>query len=63
MGLFRVRPHYTLRFGVNNLFDRSPPILGGSSNTSAEQGTNGNTFPSLYDALGRYFFAGVTVNY
>ena len=61
--LLRVRPRYTLRLGVNNLFDKSPPILGGSSNTPAETGTNGNTFPNLYDALGRYFFAGVTINH
>jgi len=24
---------------------------------------NGNTFPQVYDALGRYVFAGVTVDF
>ncbi|MCL6729773.1 TonB-dependent receptor plug domain-containing protein [Sphingomonas hankyongi] len=61
--LFRITPNYELRLGVNNLLDRSPPVLGGTANTASGQGTNGNTYPSLYDALGRYFFVGVAVNH
>ena len=38
--------------GVNNLFDRKPPILG----TNQEQA---NTFPSSYDTLGRDYFISV----
>jgi len=51
---FQVNNALTLRFGVNNLFDKAPPIIGGSDCGS---GCNGNTFPQVYDALGRYMFA------
>ena len=56
-----------LRIGVNNIFDREPPIVTASgefpAGVCAETVCNGNTFPELYDPLGRYFFAGVTVNF
>jgi hypothetical protein len=26
-------------------------------------GSNGNTFPQVYDALGRYLFAGFTIDF
>ena len=60
---FHIERNYVLRLGVNNLFDRPPPIIGGSSNTAQGTGVNGNTLAGLYDPLGRYFFAGVTINY
>jgi iron complex outermembrane recepter protein len=46
------------RFGVNNVLDEDPPL-------SASVGTtgNGNTYPQTYDALGRYIFAGVTLDF
>jgi outer membrane receptor protein involved in Fe transport len=56
-----------LRIGVNNIFDREPPIVTASgefpANVCAETVCSGNTFPQLYDPLGRYFFAGATVNF
>jgi outer membrane receptor protein involved in Fe transport len=42
----------TLSLGVNNLFDKDPPI---TSQLSTGTG-NGNTYPSTYDALGRKVF-------
>lgn len=46
-----------LRAGVTNLFDKDPPaIMGG---LLVENG-NGNTFPSVYDPLGRMFFIGIS---
>jgi outer membrane receptor protein involved in Fe transport len=45
------------RFGINNVFDRDPPISDLVGTTG-----NGNTFPQTYDAFGRYVFAGVTIN-
>jgi iron complex outermembrane recepter protein len=42
----------TLSLGVNNLLDKDPPI---TSKLPVGQG-NGNTFPSVYDALGRKVF-------
>lgn len=49
----------SIRAGVNNLLDRSPPIAGGRAGPSNRG--NGNTFPGLYDALGRYAFVGVSL--
>jgi iron complex outermembrane recepter protein len=49
----------TLRAGVNNVLDAEPPL---SSAVGAGFG-NGNTFPQVYDSLGRYFFFGATVDF
>jgi outer membrane receptor protein involved in Fe transport len=63
-----VEKNFTMRLGVNNLLDRDPPIIGsnGASGViNACPGTfcNGNTFPNVYDALGRYIFTGVTLDF
>jgi iron complex outermembrane receptor protein len=42
----------TLTFGINNLLDKDPPI---TAQLATGQG-NGNTYPSVYDALGRKVF-------
>lgn len=60
--------NYNFRLGVNNIFDRSPPILGsngGNTIINACPGTvcSGNTFPNFYDAMGRYIFAGVQLDF
>ncbi len=57
-GTYRLRDSVTLRAGVNNILDNDPPL-------SASVGTtgNGNTYPQTYDALGRYFFAGITLDF
>lgn len=49
----------TLRAGVNNILDSEPPI---STSTGAGFG-NGNTFPQVYDALGRYLFMRATIDF
>ena len=48
-----------VRFGVNNLLDEEPPLVG--NGTTARE--NGNTYPGVYDALGQYLFAGFTVQF
>jgi outer membrane receptor protein involved in Fe transport len=63
-----VGDHYQFRLGINNLLDKAPPIIGSNgtgSNINACPGIycNGNTFPGTYDALGRYIFAGVTLDF
>ena len=58
-GSWQVRENATLRLGVNNIFDREPPL---SAAVGAGFG-NGNTFPQVYDSLGRYVFAGATVDF
>ena len=45
-----------LNAGVNNLFDKQPPILG-----SAQE--QANTLPSFFDVLGRDFFVGVNFRF
>ena len=51
----------SLRAGINNLFDREPPVAGQQAGPSISG--NGGTFPGLYDVLGRYFFFGLTANF
>jgi iron complex outermembrane recepter protein len=50
-----------LTFTVQNMFDKDPPDVG---NTIGGTGPNsGNTFPSVYDALGRRFTAAVRLKF
>jgi iron complex outermembrane recepter protein len=53
----RITDRYNFRLGANNIFDKSPPIVGNTVSA------NGNTFPQMYDSLGRFIFAGVTVDF
>jgi outer membrane receptor protein involved in Fe transport len=55
---WRVKDKYTFRVGCNNIMDIQPPIIG-----SADGGNNANTYPQIYDPLGRYLFAGVTADF
>ncbi|WP_394646641.1 TonB-dependent receptor domain-containing protein [uncultured Sphingomonas sp.] len=57
---FRVSDAYTFRLGANNLLDREPPLTGSQACPGVV--CNGNTFPGVYDALGRYIYAGVTLD-
>jgi iron complex outermembrane recepter protein len=64
----RIGDHYNFRLGVNNILDREPPIVGANGTSAvinACTGTfcSGNTFPNVYDAMGRYIFAGVTLDF
>ena len=52
----RMAQKLNLRLGVNNIFDKQPPIVGAPS-------ANGNTFPQVYDAMGRFIYAGFTVDF
>lgn len=63
--LFRIRRDYVLRLGVRNIFDREPPLVTTNSPFGAciAPACNGNTYPQFYDPLGRFLFAGVTVNF
>jgi outer membrane receptor protein involved in Fe transport len=56
-----VRNNVTLRAGVNNVFDKEPPLVG-QANCPATF-CSGNTFPQVYDALGRYFFFSLTADF
>jgi outer membrane receptor protein involved in Fe transport len=62
---FRVKRQYVLRFGARNVLDRKPPLVTDANPAcyTSIQGCSGNTFPQLYDPLGRYIFAGATLNF
>jgi outer membrane receptor protein involved in Fe transport len=48
--------------GVNNVFDKNPPIV--SSNATTGVGTfNGNTYPQVYDTYGRKLFVNLTAKF
>lgn len=51
-GVWRATKQFTVIAGVNNILDKAPPI---TSQVGAGFG-NGNTFPQVYDALGRRVF-------
>jgi outer membrane receptor protein involved in Fe transport len=50
-----------LSAGVDNVFDKDPPIVGDTAGTTASN--FGNTFPAVYDALGRVYRMGVNVRF
>uniref|UniRef100_UPI00260F5330 TonB-dependent receptor n=1 Tax=uncultured Brevundimonas sp. TaxID=213418 RepID=UPI00260F5330 len=56
---WQIRDDVRLRAGVNNVLDNDPPV---SRSVGAGSG-NGNTYPALYDALGRQFFFGITADF
>lgn len=53
--------HYDFRLGMNNVFDKEPPVTG--SQACPAGFCNGNVFAQVYDALGRYIYAGVTLDF
>jgi outer membrane receptor protein involved in Fe transport len=50
-----------LTLTVANLFDKKPPIVGGTIGSVSYN--SGNTYPSTYDALGRRFTVGARVKF
>jgi outer membrane receptor protein involved in Fe transport len=57
----RVADKVTYRLGVNNVLDKTPPILSATASPIGSFG-NGNTYPGIYDAIGRYLFVGLTID-
>lgn len=53
---FNVDERLTFTFGVNNLLDKQPRILGANKEQAG-------TYPSTYDVLGRDFFFGARFNF
>jgi outer membrane receptor protein involved in Fe transport len=49
-----------IRGGISNVTDEEPPL---TANAGAGIYGNGNTFPGIYDSLGRYAFLGMTVDF
>ncbi|HXA37557.1 MAG TPA: TonB-dependent receptor, partial [Phenylobacterium sp.] len=57
---FTVHNNLNFRVGVNNVFDKDPPLTG---TNCAATFCNGNTFPQVYDSLGRYMYVGLTADF
>ncbi len=61
---YKVKDGIVLRAGVNNLFDIDPPVIDANNiGISGPPYGNGNTFPGVYDSLGRKMFVGLTANF
>ncbi|MGZ6017049.1 MAG: TonB-dependent receptor domain-containing protein [Phenylobacterium sp.] len=58
---FTVHNNLNFRVGVNNVFDKDPPIVG-SSNCPVGA-CNGGTYAQVYDTLGRFVFVGLTADF
>ena len=55
---YNIGKNVTLRLAINNLLDKDPPL----SDSGAPFG-NGNTYPVVYDSLGRRFSFNVTAKF
>jgi iron complex outermembrane recepter protein len=53
---FNVNDNLTLNMGVNNLFDKEPPILGDNQEQA-------NTYPNVYDVIGRDYFISANLRF
>ena len=68
-GTFNLYKNIRLQLGVNNIADKVPPLAVGSACTTSSGGgnagsnCNGNTFPGVYDSMGRYVFATLTAQF
>jgi hypothetical protein len=51
----RLSTRMSVRLGINDVLDKDPPVIGNADSI------NGNTYPQIYDALGRYLFATLSV--
>ena len=58
---YELGEHWTVRAGVDNLFDKQPPVTGNDFGGTLQN--SGNTFPATYDPIGRSFFVGVNTRF
>ncbi|WP_417320325.1 TonB-dependent receptor domain-containing protein [Emcibacter sp.] len=54
---FVANENIDITVGVNNIFDKEPPLVGG------DLSTNANAIAGFYDTLGRYLHASVTASF
>lgn len=57
---FRIQENFSLRFTVNNLFDKTPPIVPNSYSYALSRN---NTLSARYDSLGRQVSIATTVDF
>jgi len=60
---FRLRPteQFELSLTVDNLFDKDPPLVG--SGVGGTSFNSGNTFPTIYDPIGRAYTVGARLRF
>ncbi|MCA1857498.1 TonB-dependent receptor [Massilia oculi] len=59
VGQWAINKNFTLRVGMNNALDKDPPVTG----VVAAVFGNGNTYPQVYDAMGRHVFLNLTAKF
>jgi len=61
---YKLKDRYTFRAGINNIFDKTPPLLDSNNyGIASPPYGNANTYPQVYDPLGRVLFMGVTADF
>ncbi len=60
--MWAITKQVTLWVGVNNVFDKDPPISNSTTIVGPPFG-NGNTYPQLYDAMGRRIFISLSAKF
>jgi iron complex outermembrane receptor protein len=60
-GGWNISENYSLRFGIDNLFDEDPELT--NSNPAGGDTNSDQTSPGLYDLLGRRYYVGFKVNF
>ena len=58
---YALNKNVSVRVGVNNVMDKDPPFVSVGYFSSAF--VNGNTYSNVYDFLGRYLFANLTLQF
>jgi len=58
---FSVTDNFQLTLSAFNIFDKQPPIVGSSAGSTSFNG--GNTYPSLYDTIGRRYSATASLKF
>jgi iron complex outermembrane receptor protein len=58
---WQIDKNFSLYAGCNNLFDQDPPVL--SQTIAGPPYGNGNTYPQVYDTLGRNLFISLTAKF
>jgi iron complex outermembrane recepter protein len=58
---YQITDNVKVLAGVTNVFDRDPPVVGNEA--GATSANSGNTFPSMYDTLGRVYSVGVNFRF
>ncbi len=59
-GTIQLNRNFMMQVGVNNVADKAPPLIVGGDCAAL---CSGNTYPGVYDAMGRYLFAHITAQW